>query len=161
MSETFKKKKSVILPNFSFSKSGSGWEHWLTDDNIVTFLFTYRQIPSNSTLIWEVKCIPKRPGLRKLIASLNCDALRHVYGELSIQIQKPWPKVLSSSLHLALIIFQHKRSKIETEVEICFFFFFLVIICVAQNLIWKSNQQHWEERMKNDLNGEWFKIRYT
>lgn len=53
-----------------------------------------------------------------------------------------------------------RGSKIETEVEICFFFF-LVIICVAQNLIWKSNQQHWEERMKKDLNGEWFKIRYT
>ncbi|KFQ74840.1 Coagulation factor XIII A chain, partial [Phaethon lepturus] len=43
----------------------------------------------NSTLIWEIKCIPKRPGLRKLIASLNCDALRHVYGELNVQIQKP------------------------------------------------------------------------
>ncbi|XP_010706698.1 coagulation factor XIII A chain isoform X2 [Meleagris gallopavo] len=49
----------------------------------------FRQIPAMSTLIWEVKCIPKRPGLRKLIASLNCDALRHVYGELNIQIQKP------------------------------------------------------------------------
>ncbi|XP_009883714.1 PREDICTED: coagulation factor XIII A chain [Charadrius vociferus] len=49
----------------------------------------FRQIPTNSTLIWEVKCIPKRPGLRKLIASLNCDALRHVYGELNVQIQKP------------------------------------------------------------------------
>uniref|UniRef100_A0A8C2TZI4 Coagulation factor XIII A chain n=3 Tax=Coturnix japonica TaxID=93934 RepID=A0A8C2TZI4_COTJA len=49
----------------------------------------FRQIPATSTLIWEVKCIPKRPGLRKLIASLNCDALRHVYGELNIQIQKP------------------------------------------------------------------------
>ncbi|KAK2534137.1 F13a1 [Columba guinea] len=49
----------------------------------------FRQIPMNSTLIWEVKCIPKVPGLRKLIASLNCDALRHVYGELNVQIQKP------------------------------------------------------------------------
>ncbi|XP_071592599.1 coagulation factor XIII A chain isoform X2 [Heliangelus exortis] len=49
----------------------------------------FRQIPMNSTLIWEVKCIPRRPGLRKLIASLNCDALRHVYGELNVQIQKP------------------------------------------------------------------------
>ncbi|NXV76204.1 F13A factor, partial [Atlantisia rogersi] len=49
----------------------------------------FRQIPMNSTLIWEVKCIPKQPGLRKLIASLNCDALRHVYGELNVQIQKP------------------------------------------------------------------------
>ncbi|KFW92637.1 Coagulation factor XIII A chain [Phalacrocorax carbo] len=47
------------------------------------------RIPTNSTLIWEVKCIPKRPGSRKLIASLNCDALRHVYGELNVQIQKP------------------------------------------------------------------------
>ncbi|KAM6135445.1 coagulation factor XIII A chain isoform 1-T2 [Pterocles gutturalis] len=49
----------------------------------------FRQIPMNSTLIWEVKCIPKLPGLRKLIASLNCDALRHVYGDLNVQIQKP------------------------------------------------------------------------
>ncbi|XP_025895543.1 coagulation factor XIII A chain [Nothoprocta perdicaria] len=48
----------------------------------------FRQIPANSTLIWEVKCTPKRSGLRKLIASLNCDALRHVYGELNVQIQK-------------------------------------------------------------------------
>ncbi|KFW68799.1 Coagulation factor XIII A chain [Pygoscelis adeliae] len=47
------------------------------------------RIPMNSTLIWEVKCIPERPGLRKLIASLNCDALRHVYGELNVQIQRP------------------------------------------------------------------------
>ncbi|NXT27219.1 F13A factor, partial [Syrrhaptes paradoxus] len=49
----------------------------------------FRQIPMNSTLIWEVKCIPKLPGLRKLIASLNCDALRHVYGDLNVQIRKP------------------------------------------------------------------------
>ncbi|NXL88834.1 F13A factor, partial [Alectura lathami] len=49
----------------------------------------FRQVPAKSTLLWEVKCVPKRPGLRKLIASLNSDSLRHVYGELSIQIQKP------------------------------------------------------------------------
>ncbi|KAM6412803.1 coagulation factor XIII A chain isoform 2-T3 [Pluvialis apricaria] len=49
----------------------------------------FRQIPPNSTLIWEIKCFPKQPGLRKLIASLNCDALRHVYGDLNVQIQKP------------------------------------------------------------------------
>ncbi|NXM66397.1 F13A factor, partial [Serilophus lunatus] len=49
----------------------------------------FRSIPSNSALTWEVKCTPIRPGLRKLIASLNCDALRHVYGELNVQIQKP------------------------------------------------------------------------
>ncbi|NXH18714.1 F13A factor, partial [Bucco capensis] len=48
----------------------------------------FRQIPANSTLIWDVKCFPSRPGPRKLIASLTCDALRHVYGELNIQIQK-------------------------------------------------------------------------
>ncbi|NXY82337.1 F13A factor, partial [Alcedo cyanopectus] len=49
----------------------------------------FRQIPANSTLIWDIKCFPRQPGLRKLIASLNCDALRHVYGELNVQIQKP------------------------------------------------------------------------
>ncbi|KAH0617944.1 hypothetical protein JD844_016736 [Phrynosoma platyrhinos] len=45
------------------------------------------EVPRNSTLTWEEKCIPKQAGPRKLIASLNCDALRHVYGELDINIQ--------------------------------------------------------------------------
>ncbi|NWZ84477.1 F13A factor, partial [Poecile atricapillus] len=49
----------------------------------------FGRIPMNSTLTWEIKFIPMRPGLRKLIASLNSNALRHVYGELSVQIQKP------------------------------------------------------------------------
>ncbi|KAM6455695.1 coagulation factor XIII A chain isoform 1-T2 [Liasis olivaceus] len=47
----------------------------------------FREIPRNSTLVWEEKCVPKQPGLRKLISSLNSDALRHVYGELDINIQ--------------------------------------------------------------------------
>ncbi|XP_061447292.1 coagulation factor XIII A chain [Rhineura floridana] len=47
----------------------------------------FREVPRNSTLTWEEKCVPKRAGLRKLIASLNCDALRHVYGELDVNIQ--------------------------------------------------------------------------
>lgn len=49
----------------------------------------FGRIPMNSTLTWEVKFTPMRTGLRKLIASLNSDALRHVYGELNVQIQKP------------------------------------------------------------------------
>ncbi|KAL8182495.1 UNVERIFIED_CONTAM: hypothetical protein K2H54_057211 [Gekko kuhli] len=47
----------------------------------------FGNLSKNSTLTWEEKCIPKRAGLRKLIASLNCDAIRHVYGELDINIQ--------------------------------------------------------------------------
>ncbi|XP_034284988.1 coagulation factor XIII A chain [Pantherophis guttatus] len=47
----------------------------------------FREIPRNSTLIWEDKYVPKQHGFRKLISSLNCDALRHVYGELDINIQ--------------------------------------------------------------------------
>ncbi|NXH96719.1 F13A factor, partial [Pachycephala philippinensis] len=49
----------------------------------------FGKVPMNSTLTWEVKFTPMRPGLRKLIASLSSDALRHVYGELNVQIQKP------------------------------------------------------------------------
>ncbi|XP_019377726.1 PREDICTED: coagulation factor XIII A chain [Gavialis gangeticus] len=49
---------------------------------------TFKEIPENSTLTWEEKCIPRRAGLRKLIASLTCDTLRHVYGELDVEIQK-------------------------------------------------------------------------
>uniref|UniRef100_A0ACB8FC71 Uncharacterized protein n=1 Tax=Sphaerodactylus townsendi TaxID=933632 RepID=A0ACB8FC71_9SAUR len=47
----------------------------------------FSKIAKNSTLTWEETCIPKRAGPRKLIASLNCDAIRHVYGELDIDIQ--------------------------------------------------------------------------
>ncbi|ETE68118.1 Coagulation factor XIII A chain [Ophiophagus hannah] len=47
----------------------------------------FREVPTNSTLIWEDKYVPKQSGFRKLISSLNCDALRHVYGELDINIQ--------------------------------------------------------------------------
>ncbi|XP_058031258.1 coagulation factor XIII A chain [Ahaetulla prasina] len=47
----------------------------------------FREIARNSTLIWEDKYVPKQHGFRKLISSLNCDALRHVYGELDINIQ--------------------------------------------------------------------------
>ncbi|XP_066481869.1 coagulation factor XIII A chain [Tiliqua scincoides] len=47
----------------------------------------FKEIPRNSTLTWEEKCVPRKAGPRKLIASLNCDALRHVYGELDIDIQ--------------------------------------------------------------------------
>uniref|UniRef100_A0A8C6XEN5 Coagulation factor XIII A chain n=1 Tax=Naja naja TaxID=35670 RepID=A0A8C6XEN5_NAJNA len=47
----------------------------------------FREVPMNSTLIWQDKYVPKQSGFRKLISSLNCDALRHVYGELDINIQ--------------------------------------------------------------------------
>ncbi|XP_075441914.1 coagulation factor XIII A chain [Ascaphus truei] len=46
----------------------------------------FSEIPMNSTMTWEAKCIPQRAGLRKLIASLDCETLRHVYGELELNI---------------------------------------------------------------------------
>uniref|UniRef100_A0A4X2K0C6 Coagulation factor XIII A chain n=1 Tax=Vombatus ursinus TaxID=29139 RepID=A0A4X2K0C6_VOMUR len=48
----------------------------------------FRELPPNSTLTWEEVCRPWVPGSRKLMATLNCDALRHVYGELQLKIQK-------------------------------------------------------------------------
>uniref|UniRef100_A0A8D0BUG8 Coagulation factor XIII A chain n=1 Tax=Salvator merianae TaxID=96440 RepID=A0A8D0BUG8_SALMN len=51
-----------------------------------TNLFHCRDVGRNLT--WESKCIPKREGPQKLMASLSCDALRHVYGELDIHVQK-------------------------------------------------------------------------
>ncbi|EMP26970.1 Coagulation factor XIII A chain [Chelonia mydas] len=47
-----------------------------------------REIPKNSTLTWEEKSFPRQAGIRKLIASLNCDALRHVYGELDLEVER-------------------------------------------------------------------------
>ncbi|CAH2284253.1 coagulation factor XIII A chain [Pelobates cultripes] len=47
---------------------------------------TFREVPPNSTLNWEEKCKPMRAGARKLIATLDCDTLRHVYGELDLVI---------------------------------------------------------------------------
>ncbi|XP_077876627.1 coagulation factor XIII A chain isoform X2 [Ictidomys tridecemlineatus] len=49
---------------------------------------TFREIRPNATVQWEEVCQPWVPGRRKLIASLTSDSLRHVYGELDLQIQR-------------------------------------------------------------------------
>uniref|UniRef100_A0A8C5PAZ8 Coagulation factor XIII A chain n=1 Tax=Leptobrachium leishanense TaxID=445787 RepID=A0A8C5PAZ8_9ANUR len=54
----------------------------------------FKEVPPNSTLNWEENCTPVRAGARKLIATLDCDTLRHVYGELDV--------VISSNTGIAL-----------------------------------------------------------
>uniref|UniRef100_A0A8C9PH80 Coagulation factor XIII A chain n=1 Tax=Spermophilus dauricus TaxID=99837 RepID=A0A8C9PH80_SPEDA len=49
---------------------------------------TFREIRPNATVQWEEVCQPWVSGRRKLIASLTSDSLRHVYGELDLQIQR-------------------------------------------------------------------------
>eukprot|EP00079_Xenopus_tropicalis_P011013 XP_002936471.1 PREDICTED: coagulation factor XIII A chain [Xenopus tropicalis] len=46
----------------------------------------FGEIPMNSSLTWEQKCIPQRAGTRKLIATLDCETIRHVYGELELEV---------------------------------------------------------------------------
>ncbi|XP_006909353.1 coagulation factor XIII A chain [Pteropus alecto] len=48
----------------------------------------FREIQPNSTVQWEEVCRPWVSGHRKLIASMTSDSLRHVYGELDLQIQR-------------------------------------------------------------------------
>ncbi|XP_024408054.2 coagulation factor XIII A chain [Desmodus rotundus] len=48
----------------------------------------FREIRPNSTVQWEEVCRPWVSGPRKLIASMTSDSLRHVYGELNLQIQR-------------------------------------------------------------------------
>ncbi|XP_046496447.1 coagulation factor XIII A chain [Equus quagga] len=48
----------------------------------------FREIPPNSTVQWEEVSRPWVSGRRKLIASMTSDSLRHVYGELDLQIQR-------------------------------------------------------------------------
>nr|XP_024104595.2 coagulation factor XIII A chain [Pongo abelii] len=48
----------------------------------------FREIRPNSTVQWEEVCRPWVSGHRKLIASMSSDSLRHVYGELDVQIQR-------------------------------------------------------------------------
>ncbi|XP_059544514.1 coagulation factor XIII A chain [Myotis daubentonii] len=48
----------------------------------------FREIRPNSTVQWEEVCRPWVSGLRKLMASMTSDSLRHVYGELDLQIQR-------------------------------------------------------------------------
>ncbi|XP_019480321.1 PREDICTED: coagulation factor XIII A chain [Hipposideros armiger] len=48
----------------------------------------FREIRPNSTVQWEEVCRPWVSGRRKLMASLTSDSLRHVYGELDLQIQR-------------------------------------------------------------------------
>ncbi|XP_072267856.1 coagulation factor XIII A chain isoform X2 [Pyxicephalus adspersus] len=46
----------------------------------------FREVQGNTVLTWEEKFTPRRAGTRKLIATLDSDALRHVYGELDLEI---------------------------------------------------------------------------
>ncbi|XP_006888796.1 PREDICTED: coagulation factor XIII A chain [Elephantulus edwardii] len=48
----------------------------------------FREIQPNATIQWEEVCRPWVSGPRKLIASMTSDTLRHVYGELEVQIQR-------------------------------------------------------------------------
>ncbi|EHB06389.1 Coagulation factor XIII A chain, partial [Heterocephalus glaber] len=48
----------------------------------------FREIHPNSTVQWEEVCRPWVSGPRKLIASMTSDSLRHVYGELDLEIQR-------------------------------------------------------------------------
>ncbi|KAM7099810.1 coagulation factor XIII A chain isoform 1-T2 [Molossus nigricans] len=48
----------------------------------------FREIQPNSTVQWEEVSRPWVSGPRKLIASMTSDSLRHVYGELDLQIQR-------------------------------------------------------------------------
>ncbi|XP_016016483.2 coagulation factor XIII A chain [Rousettus aegyptiacus] len=48
----------------------------------------FREIQPNSTVQWEEVSRPWVSGHRKLIASMTSDSLRHVYGELDLQIQR-------------------------------------------------------------------------
>ncbi|KAM8789959.1 coagulation factor XIII A chain isoform 2-T2 [Rhynchonycteris naso] len=48
----------------------------------------FREIRPNTTVQWEEVSRPWVPGHRKLIASLTSNSLRHVYGELDLQIQR-------------------------------------------------------------------------
>lgn len=48
----------------------------------------FREIRPNATVQWEEVCQPWVSGHRKLIASMTSDSLRHVYGELDLQIRR-------------------------------------------------------------------------
>ncbi|XP_074058210.1 coagulation factor XIII A chain [Macrotis lagotis] len=48
----------------------------------------FRELLPNSTLTWEEVFRPWVSGSRKLMATLNCEALRHVYGEINLEIQR-------------------------------------------------------------------------
>ncbi|KPP62409.1 hypothetical protein Z043_119410 [Scleropages formosus] len=47
----------------------------------------YSLIPTNSTLTWTESFKPRRSGQAWLMASLDCQALRQVYGHLEVNIQ--------------------------------------------------------------------------
>lgn len=47
----------------------------------------YNLLTPNSSVVWSEKFSPKRAGTTRIIASLDCPALRQVYGEESITIK--------------------------------------------------------------------------
>ncbi|KAM9308289.1 coagulation factor XIII A chain [Gastrophryne carolinensis] len=46
----------------------------------------FSEVPGHTVLTWEEKCTPRRAGARKLVATLDSDTVRHVYGELDIEV---------------------------------------------------------------------------
>ncbi|KAG8571659.1 hypothetical protein GDO81_011743 [Engystomops pustulosus] len=46
----------------------------------------YREVLANANVAWEETCIPLVAGTRKLIATLDSETLRHVYGEMDLEI---------------------------------------------------------------------------
>ncbi|KAM4028339.1 coagulation factor XIII A chain [Anomaloglossus baeobatrachus] len=46
----------------------------------------YKEVPGNTTVTWKETCTPRVSGNRKLIATLDSETLRHVYGELDLEI---------------------------------------------------------------------------
>ncbi|XP_006864171.1 PREDICTED: coagulation factor XIII A chain [Chrysochloris asiatica] len=48
----------------------------------------FSEIQPNTTVQWEEVCRPWVSGPRKLMASMTSDTLRHVYGELDVEIQR-------------------------------------------------------------------------
>ncbi|XP_075069121.1 coagulation factor XIII A chain [Mixophyes fleayi] len=46
----------------------------------------FREVNGNTSVKWEEKCTPSRAGSRKVIATLDSETLRHVYGELNLEI---------------------------------------------------------------------------
>ncbi|CAH6802408.1 F13a1 [Phodopus roborovskii] len=64
------------------------WFHLEGPGVIIPKRKMFREIRPNTTVQWEEVCRPWVSGPRKLIASMTSDSLRHVYGELDLQIQR-------------------------------------------------------------------------
>lgn len=116
-----------MLSTFSFSSCGSGWEHWLTDHNIVIFPFSLQANPSELYLDLGSKMHPKTTRVTKV----DCKPELWCFEACLWWAERPDSETMNQGAAFIsyLAIFQNitLRGAVGGKVEICLLLFWLAL----------------------------------